>query len=592
MASFSTKLHRVWRRRCANRLIVAVILVMTPIIFLSARYHQTLIKMETNELYERGHQSEPRTNSQQNEKNVGQRELASHLNPVKPLRNFVNNSNRDTNKKDDEKPRAGSDGKDQEKKSDVTEKQLIIGDCKVVYKGCYDDHREPTKRTLQGTMWHDPKMMTIAACVKHCDRKGYAYAGLQFSMECWCSNALRTSALTATGCNMTCTGNKQDICGGPLYLSVYKVEKQPAPIPDFLQSKDEGETDKFLQGTIEDYKGCVPTARDGDIFQSGSIYTEDTMTILSCKGLCLRAQYSIAALRSGTECHCGHLETNFDYHSAVNNSQCITPCAGFEGHYCGGRGYASVYTTSADDPRCLNSTLKREGSMPLVALASFPGSGNTWVRHLIERSTGIYTGSFYTDGELFKKGFKGEREHWKKRNTVVVKTHDFSEELIKEYEAAIVVIRNPYKAMIAEHNRKFGGHTGYATEDRYTKGTEWNDFVMGKSRSWTNTALMWLQHCPKVLVIHYEDLMTDLNNQLRKMLTFLNIEINQERLLCAELNSSGKFKRPNRKKGMSFDPFTQEMHEYVQIYVKTVAMALQLHKQAPLPAEYAPNMIL
>ena len=42
--------------------------------------------------------------------------------------------------------------------------------------------------------------------------------------------------------------------------------------------------------------------------------------------------------------------------------------------------------------------------MPLVAVSSFPGSGNTWVRYLIERATGIYTGSFYNDGVLFKQG--------------------------------------------------------------------------------------------------------------------------------------------------------------------------------------------
>lgn len=33
-------------------------------------------------------------------------------------------------------------------------------------------------------------------------------------------------------------------------------------------------------------------------------------------------------------------------------------------------------------------------------LYSFPGSGNTWVRLLIELSTGIYTGSVYDDHAL------------------------------------------------------------------------------------------------------------------------------------------------------------------------------------------------
>ena len=42
--------------------------------------------------------------------------------------------------------------------------------------------------------------------------------------------------------------------------------------------------------------------------------------------------------------------------------------------------------------------------IPPVALASFPNSGNTWLRYLIEGLTGIYTGSFYLDMGLTKKG--------------------------------------------------------------------------------------------------------------------------------------------------------------------------------------------
>ena len=32
-----------------------------------------------------------------------------------------------------------------------------------------------------------------------------------------------------------------------------------------------------------------------------------------------------------------------------------------------------------------------------VSLASYPGSGNTWVRLLIEQATGVFTGSVYVD---------------------------------------------------------------------------------------------------------------------------------------------------------------------------------------------------
>ncbi len=68
-------------------------------------------------------------------------------------------------------------------------------------------------------------------------------------------------------------------------------------------------------------------------------------------------------------------------------------------------------------------------------------------------------------------GFRGEREPWTKGTTVVVKTHRFDEEHVKAFDSAILIVRDPYKAIISEHNRKFGGHTGYAPEAQYKKGS-------------------------------------------------------------------------------------------------------------------------
>lgn len=53
---------------------------------------------------------------------------------------------------------------------------------------------------------------------------------------------------------------------------------------------------------------------------------------------------------------------------------------------------------------CLDAKFMPEGSMPYILLISFPGSGNTWVRYLIERATGIYTGSVGNDPTLHEGG--------------------------------------------------------------------------------------------------------------------------------------------------------------------------------------------
>ena len=57
----------------------------------------------------------------------------------------------------------------------------------------------------------------------------------------------------------------------------------------------------------------------------------------------------------------------------------------------------------------------------VTALASFPGSGNTWVRHLIQQLTGLATGSVYRAPALACGGFPGESRQ--DGSVVVVKTH-------------------------------------------------------------------------------------------------------------------------------------------------------------------------
>ena len=55
--------------------------------------------------------------------------------------------------------------------------------------------------------------------------------------------------------------------------------------------------------------------------------------------------------------------------------------------------------------RCTAVKFGEQGSFPLTSLSSYPGSGNTWVRYLIEEYTGYYTGSLYNDNSLYRGGF-------------------------------------------------------------------------------------------------------------------------------------------------------------------------------------------
>ena len=95
-----------------------------------------------------------------------------------------------------------------------------------------------------------------------------------------------------------------------------------------------------------------------------------------------------------------------------------------------------------------------------VALASFPGSGNTWVRCLVEKITGVCTGSNVCDVSLRASGFVGE--HVDSNAVVLVKTHDSnprwavttSSYEVGSFSKAVVLVRNPFDALVSEWHRK------------------------------------------------------------------------------------------------------------------------------------------
>ncbi|RXG68494.1 WSCD family member [Armadillidium vulgare] len=98
-------------------------------------------------------------------------------------------------------------------------------------------------------------------------------------------------------------------------------------------------------------------------------------------------------------------------------------------------------------------------NLPLAYLISFPRSGNTWTRYLIEATTGLATGSIYTSDLLIKMeiqliSYLGESENPYDGTVLIVKSHRFvayskSLDDIYEYEIPVVLlIRNPQRTKI------------------------------------------------------------------------------------------------------------------------------------------------
>ena len=75
---------------------------------------------------------------------------------------------------------------------------------------------------------------------------------------------------------------------------------------------------------------------------------------------------------------------------------------------------------------CFGSHLKlQDPPGPVTGLWSFPGSGNTWLRYLIQKATGLITGSVYQERTRYPNfpGFPGGDVS--NGSAIVVKSHLF-----------------------------------------------------------------------------------------------------------------------------------------------------------------------
>lgn len=91
------------------------------------------------------------------------------------------------------------------------------------YQGCYPDN--VGGRTLGAYTFANSTAMTAELCVAGCGGRGYAYAGLEYTSECWCANKLAAgiAAVADDKCKANlCPGNKREYCGPGNYLIVYQ----------------------------------------------------------------------------------------------------------------------------------------------------------------------------------------------------------------------------------------------------------------------------------------------------------------------------------------------------------------------------------
>lgn len=200
-------------------------------------------------------------------------------------------------------------------------------------------------------------------------------------------------------------------------------------------------------------------------------------------------------------------------------------------------------------------------------LATYPRSGNHWMRYLIEDAVHITTGSVYVDadpqhhpdplpwaGFCVVGGYRGDSRYPNADEPFVVKTHypalsrrPFDRQ---PYVAVIRIVRHPIDSLYSWHVYKARGgeYSPTITSERLKK----------MVRAWKRFQLYW-DNQPNVLTIRYEDMLGDLENCLRRTLKTIGYNFTQEDLDYAVENNS-----PRGGILKHLEHFSKEDLDYIQ----------------------------
>ncbi|KAF4635475.1 hypothetical protein G7Y89_g2624 [Cudoniella acicularis] len=169
------------------------------------------------------------------------------------------------------------------------------------YRGCYTD--SISARILGNTLTVNggAAAMTIGACLNACQTAGFSLAGIEYSGECSqpdCDNALRNGGGPAPDgaaqCNMSCNGNKTEICGGPNRLDLYSSSAcTSAPI-----------------GTSWNSKGCYSDSISARTLSIGPVSVGGATTVQLCQAACKALGYVYAGVEYAVECWCDNALRN------------------------------------------------------------------------------------------------------------------------------------------------------------------------------------------------------------------------------------------------------------------------------------------
>ncbi|KAH7871900.1 WSC domain-containing protein [Lentinula edodes] len=236
------------------------------------------------------------------------------------------------------------------------------------FNSCFIDNTS-AGRLLTVNSGLAPDTMTVGQCIEYCSSNNWAYAGVEYASECYCDQVLHEvgSQVTATtDCNMPCTGDPSQTCGGPNLIDVYWDGDStiPSSPPTLYKSywsyrKHRDDTSqRTLSQQVQPYSGSVSPP--------------------SCADTCAFYGYTVMGTEFGGECWCGN---STGPASQVPDTECGMTCTADRDYLCGDANRLSVYQNTPPEEtytgECLDLDIPTWVDISNFTVLAIPKEGPT-----------------------------------------------------------------------------------------------------------------------------------------------------------------------------------------------------------------------
>ena len=202
----------------------------------------------------------------------------------------------------------------------------------VKFLGCANEVPSPN-RALTGPSFSRDQA-SVESCRKFCEDNNFWMFGVEAGRECFCGKYIGFGATllpTSDICDMPCTGNNQQMCGGWGRVSIYNIT-------DYKGATAPGQVGSY------NWKSCYMEPMEERALPT-LVMADDNMTVDKCMTACGASGFKYCGLEYGRECWGGNtLDPNLSMANDPSCAmQCDYPCPGNKNQMCGGRATLAVY---------------------------------------------------------------------------------------------------------------------------------------------------------------------------------------------------------------------------------------------------------